>query len=143
MREFMLSERYRLELHWSKVLRPKAGVMYLNDAYLDGPALAQAAKINPNDQIRLDFCPQMVILVRNVYVADLKWGEVVYNKNGTVTLKSARLEYDPKIKGIPNLESKDYLVIDTANHEESKHAYHLLYPAYVVNSDSELYNYRR
>lgn len=139
----LLGERYRLELHWKKVLRPKAGIMYLTDAYFSGPALAQADEINSDDTIRLDFCSQLVILIKSVYVADLYWGEVVYNKNKTITLKDARIEYDPELKGIPNLEKKDYLVIDTAGHENEKHLYNLLYPTYVIGKDSELYDYRR
>jgi hypothetical protein len=141
--KFLLSERYRLELHWKKALRPKAGKMHLTGAYFQGPALQQADKINNNDSIRLDFCSQLIVLVKNVYVADLKWGEVVYNKNETITLKNARIEYDPSIKGIPNLETKDYLVIDTSGHENEKHLFNLLYPTYVIGKDNEFYNYRR
>lgn len=141
--KFLLSERYRLELHWKKAVRPKAGVIHLRDAYFSGPVLAEAQKINDNDHIRLDFCRQMIVLVKNVYVADLHWGEVVYNKNGTITLKNARIEYDEKLKGIPNLEEKDYLVIDTQGHEPENHAFNLLYPAYAVDRDGSLYDYRR
>jgi len=138
-----LGERFRLELHWKKVLRPKAGEMHLVDAYFSGPALAQADKINDNDTIRLDFCSQLVVLIKSVYVGDLKWGEVVYNKNKKIILKNARIEYDPSIKGIPNLEDKDYLVMDTSGHENEKHLFNLLYPTYVIDRDSELYDYRR
>ena len=66
-----------------------------------------------------------------------------YTKKGNILLKSAMIEYDPDIKGIPNLRDKDYLVIDTSGHENEKHAFNLLYPTYVVDRDSELYNYRR
>jgi hypothetical protein len=118
-------------------------MMRLIGAYFSGPVLAQADRINNNDSIRLDFCSQFVILVRNVYVADLKWGEVVYNKNNTITLKDAIIVYDPDLEGIPNLEKKDYLVIDTSGHENQKHLYNFLYPTYVVNKNSELYDYRR
>jgi hypothetical protein len=141
--KFSLSERYRLELHWKKVLRPKAGVMHLTDAYFSGPALKQADKINDNDTIRLDFCSQLIVLVKSVYVADLHWGEVVYNKDGSAVLKNARIEYDTDLKGIPNLETKDHLVINTAGHENEKHLYNMLYPTYVVDKQSELYDYRR
>jgi len=139
----LLGERYKLELHWKKVIRPTAGEMHLVDAYFSGPALAQADKINDNDTIRLDFCSQLVVLVKSVYVADLKWAEVVYNKNKTITLKGAKIEYDPELKGIPNLEYKDYLIIDTAGHENEKHLFNLLYPTYVIDRDSEIYDYRR
>lgn len=140
---FLLSERYRLELHWKKVLRPKAGEMHLTNAYFSGPVLAQADRINNNDTIRLDFCSQLVLLTKAVYVADLKWGEVIYNKAGTITLKNAMIEYDPDLNGIPNLETKDHIVIDTSGHENNKHLYNFLYPTYVVDRDSELYDYRR
>lgn len=139
----LLGEVYKLELHWGKVLRPKAGIMHLTEAYFSGPALAQANKINDSDYIQLDFISQLITLVRSLYIAKLSWGEVIYNKNNTITLKSAIIEYDPEIKGIPNLKAKDYLVIDTENHESEKHMYHMLYPAYVVNADSELYTYGR
>lgn len=140
---FLLSEKYRLELHWEKVLRPEAGIMHLVGAFFSGPALAQADKINDNDTIRLDFCSQLIVLVKNVYVADLCWAEVLYDKDKIVGLKSAIIKYDPGLKGIPNLEEKDHLVIDTSGHENEKHLYNLLYPTYVVDRDSELYNYRR
>jgi hypothetical protein len=140
-----LGERYRLEVHWEKVLRPEAGVMCLVDAYFSGPALSEAEQINSNDYIRLDFCSQLIILVKNVYVGDLKWGEVSYSRKSgksIVGLKDAVVEYDPSINGIPNLKDNDYLVIDTSGHENEKHLYNLLYPTYVVNEDNELYNYR-
>lgn len=141
--KFLFSERYRLELHWSKVLRPEAGIMWLTGAYFSGPVLANAEKINDKDSIKLDFCSQLVILVKNVYVATLSWDKVAYNNNGTVSLKGAKLTYDPELKGIPNLANDDYLIIDTKNHENEKHLYNLLYPTYVLDRDSELYNYRR
>jgi hypothetical protein len=143
MGKFLLSEKYRLELRWKSVLRPKDGVMNLIDAYFSGPALAQAEKINNDDHIQIDFCSQFVVLVKNVYVATLFWGEVVYNQDGTIGLRNARIEYDSKVKGIPNLKNQDYLVIDTKDHENEKHMFNLFYPAYVVNQDDELYNYRR
>jgi len=143
MGNFLLSERYKLEISWKKVLRPKAGVMHLVDAYFSGPALDQADEINGNDSIQLDFVSQLITLVKSVYIAKLSWGEVIYNKDKTISLKNAIISYDPKIKGIPNLENKDYLVIDTKDHENEKHIYNMYYPAYVVNKDSGFYNYRR
>jgi len=143
MGKFLLSERYKLEINWKKVLRPQSGVMHLVDAYFSGPALDQAEKINDNDYIQLDFVSQLITLVKSVYIAKLSWGEVLYNKDKTINLKNAIISYDPKIKGIPSLEDKDYLVIDTKNHENEKHVYNMFYPAYVVNKDSGFYNYRR
>jgi hypothetical protein len=140
---FLLSEKYRLEIRWSKVLRPKAGVMAFEDAKFFGPALKMADPIKSNDSISLDFCSQYTIITKGAYVGRFYWGEVIYNKDGTVSLKDARLEYNPTIKEIPNLEDNDHLVIDTRNHENEKHYINMLYNTYVVNADSELYDFRR
>jgi len=143
MGQYLLSEKFKLEITWRKVLRPKAGIMYLVDAYFSGPALDQAEKINDNDHIQLDFVSQLTTLIKSVYVAKLSWGEVTYNKDKTIGLKNVAITYDELLKGIPNLEDKDYLVIDTKNHENEKHIYNMFYPAYVVNKDNGFYNYRR
>jgi hypothetical protein len=140
---FMLSERFRLEIHWNKTTRPEPGLILFEDTYFSGPALAQAEKINNNDNIPLDFCSQYTILIKGVYVAKFHWGEVKYNDNKTISLTNARLEFSPSIKGIPNLSDRDYLVIDTSGHENEKHLYNVLYPTYVVNEDSQLYDFRR
>jgi hypothetical protein len=139
---FSLSEKYRLELHWDKVLRPKAGTIIFSGAYFSGPVLAQAAQINNKDFIMLDFCSQLAVIVKNTYVVKFSWERVSY-LNNIVGLGTAIMEFDPDIKGIPNLEDTDYLVIDTKDHEHTKHAFHTLYPAYVVKKDNDLYDYRR
>ena len=139
---FLLSERYRLELHWDKIERPGKGLMLVKGAYFSGPALANAEKINDNDHITLDFCSQMIILVKNVYTAQLSWGQVKYNPDKTVSLGNARLTYDPKVKNIPNPKDSDYIVIDTKGHENMEHAYNLLYNAYVIDETNDMYNYR-
>jgi hypothetical protein len=140
--KFLLSEKYRLELHWTKIERPKPGIMTFEGVYFSGPALFQAEKINNNDSITLDFCLQYTILIKGVYVASFHWNEVVYNSDKTISLSNARLIFDPDLKGIPSLKDNDYLVIDTSGHENTKHMYNLLYPSYVVDGDSNLYNFR-
>ena len=83
---YMISEKYRLELHWDKLnYRAEGKTCELINARFKGPALSLAAHINPNDHIKLDFCPQYTILIKNYYVATLSWSEVVYNKDHTVT----------------------------------------------------------
>lgn len=139
---FSFSEKYKLELRWSNVLRPKAGLMHFTDAYFCGPVLAFADKIQPNDGIKLDFCHQMIILVKDVYVADLRWGEVEYRKD-KVILNNARLTYDPELKGIPNLKNKDHLVINTKGHERENHPFNLLYEAFAIDIEGSIYDYRR
>jgi hypothetical protein len=143
MSNFLSTEKFKLEVRWEKVLRPKSGEMHLVDAYFTGPVLAQAEKINSNDYITIDFCSQFVVLVKNVFIAKFSWGEVTYGKDNKVYLKNAMLTYDPLIQGIPNLENADYLVIDTRDHENEKHLYNMLYPAYTIDNENELYDYRR
>jgi hypothetical protein len=139
---FLIGEKYRLEIKWDKVLRPISGQMLFENAKFTGPVLKIADKIKSNDSINLDFCSQYTIITKGVYTGKFSWDEAVYNKDGNVELENARLEYDPSIKGIPNLEDKDYLVIDTRNHENEKHYFNVFYNTYVINKNNELYDFR-
>ena len=138
-----LAEQFKLELHWSKILRSKAGELHLIDAYFSGPALKQAEKIGNNDHIQIDFCSQFVVLVRSVFVAKFSWGEVNYSKDNKVYLKNTIITYDPMVEGIPIIADTDYLVIDTKNHENEKHMYNMFYDAYIIGKDNDLRDYRR
>lgn len=138
---FNISERYRLELHWSKINRPKDGVLTLKGAYFSGPVLAQALKLSNNDSIRLDFCKQYSILVNNFYVADLHWGEIEY-LNNLIILKDATIKYQIVVDKAAALKDNDYLVIDTANHELMVHRFNMLYTTYIVSEYNDLKNYR-
>jgi len=137
----MLSERYRLEIHWKKAVYEQDDMCKLEGCYFSGPALQMAAKINNNDNINIDFYKQYVVLVKNVYVARLNWGEVVYNKNNTVTLKNARITHNTEFNKVPKLKDTDYIVIDTKKHEAAIHHLHLVYESFVVNENGELYKF--
>jgi len=142
MGKFMLSERYRLELHWKKAIYEQEGICKLQDCYFSGPALSiTAEKVKDNDSINLDFYKQYVIFVKNAYVAKLSWGEVVYNKDNTVTLKDARLMHDTELNRVPKLKNSDYIAIDTQKHEAATHHLHLVYESFVVNENGELYKF--
>lgn len=141
MQEFIFSDRYRLELHWKSTAYDRDGVCKLNGACFAGPALVEADKINNNDNIMLDFFHQYIILVENVYVAKLSWGEVVYNKNSTITLKNAFIKHDTEINKVPKLSDTDFLILDTRNHETEIHRFNPLYKTYVVNTDTQLYKF--
>lgn len=136
-----LGEKYRLELHWKKAVFETEGVCKLEDAYLSGPALRMAEKINNNDYINLDFYKQYIILVKNVYVAKLSWCEVIYNKDGTVTLNDSVITHDTELNMVPKFKNTDYLVIDTQKHEAATHYMHLVYESFVVNENGELYKF--
>lgn len=140
---FLLSEKYRLEIHWDRVEKDENyGILYFTNPRFSGPVLKVADKINDIDEIRLDFCSQYTILVKNIYTATFMWEGVIY-KDNIIYLKKAVLTYDNDIEGIPTLKDDDYIVIDTRNHENEKHYYNLLYPAYTVSKEHDMYNFRR
>lgn len=141
MGRFLLSERYRLELHWEKVKYKQDDICELIGAYFSGPVLSNAEKIQNNDSIKLDFFKQYLIFVKDVYVGELSWTEVVYSGK-IVILKDAKITHDSESNKIPKLNDTDYLVIDTANHEMAVHAFNLVYITYVLNKEGEPYNFR-
>lgn len=141
MEKFLLSERYRLELHWNKVNYEREGMCKLEGAYFSGPALRLAEKINGNDNIYLDFYKQYYVVVKHVYVANLSWDDVVYNKDNTVSLCSAKLTHDTEINRAPKLRNNDYLVIDTEKHEAETHVFFPTYETFVINEDGVLYKF--
>lgn len=141
MSKFLLSEKYRLELHWKKAIYEKDGICKLEKAYFSGPALRMAEKIRSHDNINLDFYKQYVVLVKSVYVAKLSWEEVVYNNDGTVTLKNAALSHDTELNRVPKLKNKDYIVIDTQKHEAATHHLHTVYESFVIDAVGQLYKF--
>lgn len=140
MEKFNLSDRYRLELHWDKVLYEKEGVCKVVGANFSGPALNEATRINDNDFLKLDFFEQYLVLVDHVYVAEFSWGEVEYI-NDKVYLKSTFITHDTELNKVPKFKDSDYLIIDTSNHTTELHAYNLVYKTYVVNQNTNLYRF--
>ena len=141
MEKFLLSERYRLELHWKSVIYEQTDVCKINESYFSGPVLSHANKINYNDHIMLDFYSQYIILVKSIFVAKLSWGDVIYNTNSTISLKNTTITHSAELHNVPQLKDTDYLVIDTLNHEEAVHAQHMVYKTFVVNNDGKEYNF--
>lgn len=140
---FLISEMYRLELHWEKARYIVDGTCELIGARFSGPALSNAEQIAGNNNINLDFYRQYYSIVSNVYIAVLSWGDVKYNKNGSVDLSTAIVTHDTELNRVPRLKDNDYLVIDTSNHEREVHHLNPNYDTYVVNSDGNLYNFGR
>jgi hypothetical protein len=141
MSKFLLSERYRLELHWKSVVYERDGVCRLEGAYFSGPALKIAERINGSDRINLDFYKQYVIFVENAYVASLKWQDVAYMGNGTVILKDAIITHETELNRVPKFKDTDYIVIDTQKHESKTHHLHLVYESFVVDENGDLYSF--
>ena len=142
-KDMFLGEKYRLEIRWKKVVYEKEDFCKLEGCYFSGPALANAEMIQSNDYINLDFCGQYSIITTNVYVAKFSWGQVIYNGDGTVTLKDATMAHDKDLHRVPKLRDNDYIVIDTKDHEAEVHYLNLVYKSYIVDSNSELYNFRK
>jgi len=138
---FMLGEKYKLEIHWSKADYKTEGVCILKDAYFSGPALQIAEEIQPNNSMLLDFYKQYYIFAENVYIATFAWGAVKYVSEGKIMLSDVTLSHDTELNRVPKLKDDDYLVIDTEDHEAEKHSQHPTYVTIVVNVDGKAYNF--
>lgn len=139
MERFNISEKYRLEIRWDKIESLGDYAVRLIGCRLEGPVLADIVALQKKDSIRLDFSKQYIILVHDYYIATLSWDgytridNIIYLDN--VILKNKHVE------SVPPLGPKDYIVIDTANHEDEKHNYYLNYVSYLVKNDGALYTF--
>jgi hypothetical protein len=136
---FRLGEKYRLELSWGSI-EYEDDICFLNLAFFSGPVLQFAEKIEANNFMYLDFFKQYFILVDNVYIGKLSWGEVFYN-NDKVFLSNCTLTHESELNKVPKLESTDILVIDCQQHERETHAFYTTYKTYVSNRDLQVYNF--
>jgi hypothetical protein len=136
---FRISERYRLEIHWEKAVYEQEGVAKLIGSHFTGPALKEAAAINENDFISLDFANQYMFFIPSYYIAKLSWKQVSQSSN-IVHLYDAKLT-NKHVNSVPKLKDDDFIVIDTKNHEDDKHNFHLTYPSYLIRFDGDLYKF--
>ncbi len=144
MNKFLLSEQFRLEIKWKKVLYKQDGRCELLNAHFTGPVIQIAQKINDNDHMLLDFYSQYFHLVNSVYVATLSWEKVTYSDDGSlVFLDNVFLSHRDELNNVPNLKNDDYFVIDTSNHITEKHGKNLVYKTYLINSDHKRYNFNK
>ena len=142
MEKFLLSERYRLEVHWDDTVYDKEGECRLVGAYFTGPVLSNAEKINDNDFILLDFYNQYIVLTKGIYVAKLLWDSVTYTESSKkVLLLGAKIIHDTELNRVPKLKASDFLVINTSDHEAEVHAFNPVYKTYVINEANDLYNF--
>ena len=140
MKEFMISEKYRLEVHWKKVNYEQEGLAKLEGCYLSGPVIREVAQMASDDSIKLDFSNQYRVFVPNFYIATLSWKEVKHSD--IIELENALLT-NKNINSVPKLQDNDYLVIDTENHEDEKHLYNYVYITYLIKGTGELYNFTK
>lgn len=141
MEKFSLIDRYRLELHWESVSYNKDGECEIKGAFFKGPALSDAAKLNDKDHIYIDFYSQYIYIVSKVFIGTLSWEGVHYNSDGTISLKNTSIKHTSELNKVPKLSNSDYIVIDTKGHEPEEHIYNMLYKAFVVNKDTQLYKF--
>ena len=136
---FLLGEKFRLDLRWASV-EYRDNTCIFKDAYFSGPVLAFAEKIEANNSMELDFFKQYFILVSNVYIGKLSWGEVVY-KEDKVYLSDCKLTHKSELHKVPKLKDNDILIIDCKNHDREIHGFYPTYKTYVSNEDTQIYNF--
>ena len=140
MKEFLISERYRLEIHWDTVTYEQDGVACLDGVFFSGPVVSDIAVMQENDSINMDFSKQYSKLISSYYIARLSWGELRFTPN-KIYLSNVTI-INKHINSIPKLRATDYIVVDTLEHESDKHYKNLNYKAYLLNADGTLYNFR-
>ena len=133
---FILDE-YRLELHWDGVDKNKDDSCNLYGTYFSGPVISRAEKINPGDNITLDFTPQYSRIITSYYFVKLLWGQLEY-KDEKVILQDVVMRGE-FVNRVSNLKDSDYIIIDTSQHDGNKHLYSLVYRASVINESGEEY----
>jgi len=137
----LLGEKYKLEIHWKRVKYEIDQIALIKGCYLSGPVLKEAVKLNDQDYIDLDFVGQYFVFVDNYYIARLSWGGVEY-RSEKIFLRDVKLE-NRNLNVVPKLNNNDHIIIDTKDHEEEKHMYNFVYPAYLIRKDGELYNFSK
>jgi len=138
--KFSISDKYRLELHWNKVMYKVDQEAILEGCYFSGPVLGEVWQLQQDDYIDLDFGGQYIIFVDFYYIARLSWKGVEY-KADRILLSNVVLKNN-NLNVIPKLNDDDYIVIDTQNHEDERHLYNLVYPSYLLKYNGELYDFR-
>jgi hypothetical protein len=137
--EFHISERFRLEIHWSKVKYEKEGIAQFEGCYLSGPVLNEVAQMSEQDTIVLNFSEQYKILLNYYYVAKFSW-RGIKQSNEKIYLSNVILS-NRYINSVPQLKDDDYIVVDTQDHEDYKHQLNFTYKSYLIKSDNEVYNF--
>lgn len=141
MKKFLISERYRLEVHWEKVIYKIDGIANIIGCYLSGPVISYTDKLKEEDFIDLDFINQYKVFIPKFYIARLSWKGVRYLSD-KIYLSNALLK-NTNVNVVPKLKFDDYITVDTKNHEDTKHQFYFTYPAYLLKDDGSLYNFGR
>ncbi len=139
---FLISEQFKLEVHWEDVLYNQEGRCGLIGAYFSGPALKIAQRINDEDHMLLDLYSQYITLVKGAYVLKFEWSGVEYKDDeGIVMLSNTYLTHNEDLNTTPKLNKTDYFVIDTSDHEFSIHKNSLVYKTLTIKEDHSRYRF--
>jgi len=139
--KFRVSEKYKLELHWNKVIYEQDGIAQLKNCYFIGPVLKEVDQMNESDSMPLDFGKQYILVVPHYYIANLSWNGI-HQTTERIDLKNVILS-NKYVNSVPKLNDNDYILIDTSNHTDEKHHFYLTYPSYLLKTDGELYSFGR
>jgi hypothetical protein len=139
---YLISEKFKLEIHWAGTVYNQEGRCELIGAYFTGPALQIAQKINDKDHMMLDLYSQYLTLVKGVYVIKFEWSGVTYKDvENRVYLNKCYLTHTEELNIVPKLKPTDYFVIDTSDHEFSVHKYSLVYKTILIKEDHLRYRF--
>jgi hypothetical protein len=70
---FKVSEKYRLEIHWTMANYNQEGVAMLGGCYLSGPVIKEVDQMNQRDFMVFDFTNQYKIFTKDYYIATFSW----------------------------------------------------------------------
>lgn len=134
-----IQDRYRLEFRWQG-LEYDGDVATFTSAWFTGPVLKYAEKIQPLNDMSLDFTQQnrsnSLFVPRQYYIARLSWGDIIYRDN-EVLLDGCKLNHQQS-GTLKNLKDGFYFVIDCSKHEAHMHRKILVYPAWALTQDNYL-----
>lgn len=139
MSQFSFGERFRLEVHWKKVVYEK-GFVKLLGCKLTGPVVSELELVS-KDSIKLDFISQYIALLPQYYIATLSW-DGTDRKGNTILLDNVTIK-NANINNLPTFNNDDFIIIDTSDHEDEKHNYNVNYKSYVIKADGVKYNFNK
>ena len=135
-------ERFRLFLSWDSVEYKNDNTAVLKNARFTGPVLKEIESMRDNDNIRLDLSFQYIEAVGSWSIATLSWKQIRSHRASEISLGDCTID-SSELTRANLLSSVDKLLIDTENHVEAKHRFHLVYPAIMINREDVPYAYKK
>jgi len=138
----VIREKYKLVLSWDSVSVVDDNLAVVHGARFSGPALKDAAQLAETDHIDIDLTSQHIDLLGVWDIVTFAWEGIKAVTDGVVFFTHATLR-SPEIGKVKGFRDTDRVVINTEDHEASKHQYTLVYTSYLERVDSVPYNYKR